>query len=208
MTGQRNIVDDIKELNVEVCRYLWRMSAVGESPSVLSPHLIYPEYTSHNRRVSEQEARFAYAEVLTSSPYYYSVETPTEERYMFTGNTEISARSDMSLYLLLENGLTKVANVELKAGNPRPTHIAKDVEKLVREGTRGGPVHGNWFHVLPAADHATVTVLLNKFHRAFDAVEQRPNWQDAGQLSIVICCCVLGRRPQTGWAGIRHFECA
>ncbi len=89
----RDVASDLVEINEEVCRRVWRMVAVGDVPSALAPRLIYPKYNRTSSivkqlpgdatiklRRSEQEARFAYAEVLAGGGvYYYSVESPTEE---------------------------------------------------------------------------------------------------------------------------------
>jgi hypothetical protein len=194
------IVSDIVEINQEVCRRLWKMVHTRGVPSPLSPHLICPEYASGSRRVSEQEARFAYAEVLTTTPYYYSVETPTKYSYSFSGTGERSrsAQSDMSLYRFSASGANLLANVELKAGNPVPGACGKDIQKLVREDAVG-----NWFHVFGNADSATVPTFLGKIEDCFKDKEQAAECtkKDA-EVSIVFCVCVMDKR----WACIKHFE--
>jgi hypothetical protein len=214
MLPNRN-VQDLKDLNKEVCRRLWHMTSVGEAPGVLSPHLIIPPYTTTTggtagagaSRISEQEARFAYAEVLAGSPYYYSVETPTICKYSFSGQheRERSAQSDMSLYLPVDSALTKIADVELKAGNPPDDAIVKDIEKLIREGIEPAEPRplGNWFHLLAEADWSTFEVLFERFQRSFGS-----NGKFAtGRVSIVMCFCVLGcRSGREPWACLTHFD--
>lgn len=191
------IVSDIIEINQEVCRRLWRMGNTKGVPSPLSPHLICPHYTSgsQSRRVSEQEARFAYAEVLTTTPYYYSVETPTKKAYSFSGTGERSAQSDMSIYRFSATGAELLANVELKAGNPVPGACGKDIKKLVRED-----VIGNWFHVFGNADSATVSTFLSKIKECFKDKEQAAECAKK-EVSIVFCICVMDKH----WACLKHF---
>lgn len=214
MLPDRN-VQDLKDLNKEVCRRLWHMTSVNEAPGVLSPHLIIPPYAATTGadedvgaiRISEQEARFAYAEVLAASPYYYSVETPTRCKYTFSGQheRERSAQSDMSLYLPDDSGLTKIADVELKAGNPPDDTIAKDIEKLIREGIEPAEPRplGNWFHLLAEADWSTFEVLFDKFRLSFEKNAAFAK----GRVSIVMCFCVLSRRSgREPWACLTYFD--
>ncbi|QGP92588.1 hypothetical protein MGLY_19740 [Neomoorella glycerini] len=133
-----DVPGDLIAMNIEVCRELWRMvDSQGGMVGALTPKLILPPRSNDNEdvRISEQEARFIYASVLTrASRYFFSVETPTGEKYSFTDGAvnQRSALSDLSLYTF-GNGFHKQANVEFKAGNPPVDHIKKDIEKLVRE---------------------------------------------------------------------------
>jgi hypothetical protein len=203
------IVDDLKDLNRAVCRRLWHMASVGDTPAALAPHLIYPGRNSKGTGVSEQEPKFAFAEVLASSTYYYSVETPTAELYRVIGTTDTRARVDMSLYLPLDTKLTKVANIELKQGSATQVAVTQDVEKLVREGSRDphNLVHGNYFQLFEAADLKTVNALFGKLHEALEAVYQ--NHSGIGRTSIVVCLCVLAPISSKGcnpWSCIKHFD--
>jgi len=208
MTAQRNVASDLLDLNAEVCRRLWHMAGVGTSPAALAPHLIYPSCGSKDRRVSEQEARFAFAELLTTSPYYYSVETPTDEKHRRTGTRTRSAMSDMSLYLPADSGLRKVVNVELKGRNPAPDDVAWDVKKIVLERRDGTDVCGNWFGLLESAKWATFRSLFGKFRNAFSGLAEQGGVVDTTGLSLVVCFCVLGRSAETGWACQRHLQFA
>jgi hypothetical protein len=151
------------------------------------------------------QARFTYAEVVGTTPYYYSVETPTEKLYRFTGVGQRSAQSDMSLYLASDDSFKRVANVELKSGNPPEKHIKKDIEKLICKGCFNKQVdshlHGNWFHLLENTDSGTLPVLFTKMKNSF-----LPYSLCAGRVSIVLCFCVLGINPRSGWACLGHFD--
>ena len=74
--------------------------SIGEEfQSQYDSNLIFPEYSGRQNgaiRVSEQEARFAFTESLSATPFFYSVETPTEEEYRFTGSKAMSAQTDLT----------------------------------------------------------------------------------------------------------------
>jgi hypothetical protein len=126
-------------------------------------HLKFPRYRKGEVRVSEQELRFALTNIheqFTPHPdIYYSVETPTEEEYSFSGNDKRSAASDLSFYY----NNKKVLNIELKAHNADQKAINKDIEKLVRENCNGA-----WIHVFKNEDSRTVRALFEKFEKAFN----------------------------------------
>ena len=102
--------------------------------------MVFPKYrddektvTEKNVRVSEQEARFAFCNVLEKVEYIdflYSVETPTQEEYSFSGKGKQSAMTDLTLYTDKNKIL---ANIEFKAHSVDEPKIRKDFEKLIRE---------------------------------------------------------------------------
>ena len=67
--------------------------ASGEGRLVFSRYRKKDDGTKGDLRVSEQEARFAFVEALYQGPFRYSVETPTDKLYKFTGKKP-SFRSD------------------------------------------------------------------------------------------------------------------
>lgn len=122
--------------------------------------LRFPEYRTGNKRISEQELRFAITNLhgqFSHSGLYYSVETPTSEEYSFRGKGKRSAASDLSFY----HNDKKVLNIELKAHNPEQKSIDKDIEKLIREDFNGA-----WIHILKNEDSGTVKSLFEKFEKA------------------------------------------
>ena len=145
-------------------RLLWEAYGRSESRCVKTDRcrLLFPRYrekedgTKGDLRVSEQGARFACVEALcTGGQFRYSVETPTDKLYQFTGETrKISAQTDLTVYDRDTRGL---CNVEVQGGRNQcasksKDSIFKDVEKLLRE-----PVWGLWFHLLESAgsqDHS------------------------------------------------------
>ncbi|MCI5125073.1 MAG: hypothetical protein D3925_11500, partial [Candidatus Electrothrix sp. AR5] len=73
--------------------------------------LVFPKYRDGSLRVSEQEARFAFVEALRLGPLLYSVEAPTSKIYTFTGDSELSAQTDLAI---LDATMARICNVEFK----------------------------------------------------------------------------------------------
>ncbi len=151
-------------------RLLWEAYRRSESKCAGTDRcrLLFPRYrekedrTEGDLRVSEQGARFAFVEALcTAGQFRYSVETPTDKTYQFTGETkEISAQTDLTVYDLQTR--CRRCNVEFKAGGISPSaqkknkeKIYKDVQKLMRE-----PVWGLWFHLLESTGSKTIPYFL------------------------------------------------
>ena len=135
----------------------------GEFHSHFASNLIFPVYSGERNgalRVSEQEARFLFAESICNTPYCYSIETPTKKGYQLTGSKSMSAQTDLTLY---DHDRRPILNVEFKAKGKSTSarslfSIEKDIQKLLRE-----PVAGMWFHILEAVDNSTLPKLFNAF---------------------------------------------
>lgn len=119
------------------------------------------------KRISEQEFRFMLTNVIQSKPtllhssLYFSVETPTDELYVFSGKPENKRRasSDLSFY----NGSKKVMNVEFKANPASQFSISKDIQKLSNEECNGA-----WIHLMKSENKSSVKNLFEKFEKAFE----------------------------------------
>ncbi len=123
--------------------------------------LKFPKYNNGEKRVSEQELRFALVTIhqFLSSNIYYSIETPTKETYAFSkGSDGRSAASDLSFY----NKEKKIMNIELKAHSPRGFEIDKDIEKLTKENCNGA-----WIHLFKNENRKTVKNLFENFNKSF-----------------------------------------
>lgn len=118
--------------------------------------IIFPKYSGRYRngetRISEQELRFIFVEQFNkyckknSWNAYYSVETPTEEKYIFSekgdkncpykvdgeGNGGQSAMIDLSIH---NDKFDRIALIEFKALNPEESAFTKDFCKLSNEPT-------------------------------------------------------------------------
>ena len=112
--------------------------------------LIFPHYSKNYRggetRISEQELRFVFVEQFNvycaknNLNWYYSVETPTEHKYVFgdknnphkaeDGEKGQSAMVDLCIH---DEKLERIALVEFKALNPDEFCYNKDFCKLEAE---------------------------------------------------------------------------
>jgi hypothetical protein len=150
-------IEELKNLSELVSQRLWDINQ--NNPK--RPHLIFPEYRDNKIRVSEQESKVIFTNVLEETRWFYSVETPTVETYIQSGSTPLSARTDISLYASHSTS-SKVLNIELKAHNPSKESFRKDLEKIVREG-----LDGLWFHTLDNSNRGTLPSIYQKIHDAF-----------------------------------------
>ena len=168
-TNPDRLLEFLLELNQMSFEYLLE---IYDNKTTTDGKLIFPVKRSGDLRISEQELRFAYSATLERKgifqPYFYSVETPTAEKYQFKGIVkDRSGSSDLSLYELSdgkkkENKFIRVCNIECKAHNSDPKSIQKDIQKLVRE-----KVVGAWGHLLVNQDSGTLRELLSKITKSF-----------------------------------------
>jgi len=205
------IIEDLIEINRRLSHDLWNVSFIGEEPSGLSPRLIFPKKRIKNKknedvkRISEQEARILYCNILNNLNYFYSIETPTNEAYKLTGKTGVSALSDLSVYSYTRKDnvnnsknneekifFKKMANIELKAHNPAEENICKDIEKIITEG-----IDGNWFHILKNIDSGTLPSVIKKIYNSI-----KINFLKNEKISILFCICILEKK----WGMIKHLE--
>lgn len=185
-------IGDLYKINKELCYSLWYLVGVNSQPDPQSPKLIFPKKRDEEIRISEQESRILFCNLLEDTGYYYSIETPTVKSYQLSGKVPLSALSDLSLYTF-DDKFEKVANVEFKAHNPPKKHIKKDVEKIVKE-----EIPANWFHTLKNVDSKTLVSLFNNLKESF--IELKGD--RTRELSVLFCFCVLEKR----WACIKHFH--
>jgi hypothetical protein len=197
MNNDVEIIGDLHEINQTISKDLWNMVSVKTEPAGPSPRLIFPIRREGSIRISEKEAEILCCGLLNNfKDYYYSVETPTEQTYIQSGQRGPSARSDLSLYVFKDRQFLKVVNIEFKAHACDPKNIAKDIEKLGREG-----ITGNWFHTLGNLNKGTFLKLFQKFETAF--LEYRNEFSSLKKISVLFCFCVLKKRLTY----TRHFLC-
>ena len=106
--------------------------------------IVFPSYRDSQRRVSEQELRFVFVEqvqnLLKEYDYFYSVETPTNSKYVFSDKKKYvnpyvaiklgSGRSaSFDLSIVDKDGNT-IAIIEFKAKSAASHEYAKDLCKL------------------------------------------------------------------------------
>jgi hypothetical protein len=168
----------VGEICVPLSERMWAVHA-GSSDG---PRLIFPFSRSDAVRVSEQESKILLCHLLETTPYFYSIETPTREIYMQSGTHGLSARVDVSIYGS-RLASDRILNVELKSGTADLEAFRKDFEKLAREG-----VDGLWFHTLERADARTLKTLFTRMNEAMELISD-----DAVAVhhSLTIALCLL-----------------
>ena len=146
------------------------------------PRLIFPFKRSDLVRVSEQESKILLCQLLESTRYFYTIETPTREKYRQTGVVGQSALTDVTLYGS-RSASDRILNVELKSGTANLEAFRKDFEKLPREG-----VDALWFHTLERANSRTLKTIFTRMIDAMDLVSE-----DAATAhhSLTIALCLL-----------------
>ena len=101
--------------------------------------IIFPIKRDGTFRISEQELRFLFVNILIAkikngellyndSSIYYSVETPTVGSYSFKGDSALSGNIDLVIHG--GNPLKRICIIEFKANN---VDFATDYEKLYKE---------------------------------------------------------------------------
>ncbi len=171
------------ELNQEVAKRLW---AISEGSQIISekPKLIFPIKRDQSVRISEQESRVIFCQLLEKSCWYYSIETPTQQEYQQKGKGYRSGGSDLSLYTSSSPD-SKIVNIELKAHNPPKEHFKKDFEKLIREG-----LDGMWFHTIYNVDRGTMRSICRKIVSSFE--DLKSNFKSTDK-TLLFAFCILGR---------------
>lgn len=171
------IIEEITQRTFEVIKkvYDFQREANLENKKNLTEigsRILFPKYSEKRKtsekdrikdRISEQELRFIFVEQLNkyaveeNMDLYYSVETPTDESYVFDEdnggpkvvsksnktdggenenniNKGVSARIDLVIMAKEADGTFKrVALIEFKAHNPDVNDYKKDICKLINE---------------------------------------------------------------------------
>jgi len=152
--------------------HLWRSYRHDVNPANLEngTAVLFPRSKGRVVRVSEQEARFAFAIELAkdNQPRPFVPEDPTKLKYRFcrrgTGANGTSAQTDLAIYD--RDGERGLRNMEFKSGGYSPSRknkedIRKDCVKLLCE-----PRDGAWFHVFEKVDNRTITGMLKVLAKA------------------------------------------
>ncbi len=149
------IVDSFKEIDK-----VYNNSLHKEKTDIVvsGSRLVFPKYSSSNQsnpdklRVSEQELRFTFVELFSrkceqqKTDYHYSVETPTEKKYVFSEKVYSgkclprvaeqeekgeSARFDLTIY---DSNFNAICHIEFKNNDGNYANYEKDFLKLSTEG--------------------------------------------------------------------------
>lgn len=136
--------------------------------------IIFPHKRNGELRVSEQELRFVFVEQLNKEiqkykwNVYYSVETPTINKYTFTGVKEPSksienGRSGNIDLVIHDPSLNRIALIEFKANNPEEKKYAKDLVKLDVDGKEAK--YQYFIQIVKKADEATIKNIKDKIRK-------------------------------------------
>ena len=138
--------------------------------------IIFPKYTHGQKkgklRVSEQEMRFAFVEEMRREcpDWYYSVETPTDKKYLFKGEPCIvpeeeeggqSAQFDLTIYED-SKGDKVLAHIEFKAHNPDIHEMKKDFLKLAEDKTVDTGIERVFIHLFKSFHQKTHKSIMGK----------------------------------------------
>lgn len=150
----------------------------NQYPSGNKSRIIFPQYSKEYRngetRLSEQELRFIFVEQFNKYcdnklSWFYSVETPTEHKYIFSergvknSNPNMTdnkgeGQSAMVDFAIHDETLKRIALVEFKALNPHKLSFIKDFKKLNAE-----PVENTYFIMyIKSCDLRTINNLKQK----------------------------------------------
>ena len=179
------ISEDLWKINKRLVYDLWHMQSSNNFRSNISPKLIFPVKDDKDR-ISEQEPRVLYGNILNNySNYYFSIETPTEQKYKQKGKIFTRARTDLTIYKAEGKQFDKIVNIEFKAEGEEE-NIKKDIEKLIKEKTIG-----NWVHIIRNINANTLSKLFEKFISSF--MDFSDIIKDA-ELSILFCFCIVDKK--------------
>lgn len=156
--------------------------------------LRFPKKDNGSLRISEQEPRFLFCKAIekkTKPLLLYSVETPTIHGYKFKGETQRTARSDLSLHF--GGKLEKPdVNLEFKSGgfsrNSKrlDNTITKDMQKLLKE-----PGHGLWFQILESTTRGWMENNLGALEEGLMRAQKKVRKRLLKKKNIIFHMCVI-----------------
>ncbi len=189
MVNTSNLLDYILKISK-----LASTEVIGMNEKKPLSRFIIPQKRDSSYRLSEQEFRIATINAIQcyndlNLDLYFSVETPTHETHMISGDTPMSARFDLSLFEQNDDGYKKVADIEFKSHNATKHNIIKDLHKLIKEGNTGA-----WFHVLQNCDSGTLKSLFDKFACSLLDLTQPGSYGLKPEKEILFVFLVVDRR--------------
>ena len=163
-------------------------------PSLIYPKKKEPKTDEQAKRISEQEAKILLCHILLQKNVAFSVETPTIEKYSFTGNTKRSGNLDLCIYEKKENKYVRSNCIEYKAHNESKTYQS-DIEKLLSE--KGN----NYFvHILPGVNNGTLynssaqTTRIPVINKYINTIKRLNDSKDCNEIrfaSLTFYICIL-----------------
>lgn len=187
-------IDKIIANSFKVLEAVYKEQFEPKSDIAGTPHLehvgsrlIFPKYSKTYRnaeiRLSEQELRFIFVEQFNEYcrekklHWYYSVETPTENRYLFKEQKKPkrdeggrSGEFDLTIH---DEYFKRIALIEFKALNPNESCFTKDFLKLREEGKE---ILTYFIMYIKSYRSATIAQLNDKIFKATD--DDKINYKD------------------------------
>ena len=181
--------------------------------------LIFPKYTKSKNgkdgrtRISEQELRFAFVEAFNAycdtneiDDLYYSIETPTSNRYVgFSAKSKMnpqrndakgrSGEFDLVIFNRENDKLKRACLIEFKAKNAGEIDHWKDMLKLKEEGEE---TLCYFIEVLKSYDEGTKASLCNDKVGAFFQIEEYKKYANNGVAISVRCYALEGENEGKG----------
>lgn len=161
---------------------------IGDS----NERLIFPS-KSGVKRISEQELKQLFIEIFIKdyTSLFYSIETPTVNKYSFTNEPNKikvgddddkgqSALLDMCVFRKEKKSYERILNIEFKHKNATEKNISKDILKLIHEEP-----NGTFILLLKNTDSGTLRSILNKFSNSFKTHIEKWNGDKYIQLNIL-----------------------
>jgi hypothetical protein len=182
MVSKDHIDKIIKQtfIRLELAYKNHREGQIGKNHKKGESRLVFPCYNNKKReiRISEQELRFIFVETFNEYcdekelDWFYSVETPTKDKYKFTekgDNLDKPKREEgqsANFDLTISNDKGELlALIEFKAKNTKPFSYAKDFCKLWNPKEGNSNVLRYFINVLDKADKDTSDNIQAKLDR-------------------------------------------
>lgn len=173
----------VDELIVKSIKKVIHLNYESEEPNNPEMRLIYPRYREDRggeKKISEHEIKQVLIQVLNEEDnkhkFFYSVESPTENKYVFKSkekcvncfsNTcprmagendrKVSGRTDLCLYKIHKKKFKKYALIEFKEDNPDNRGICQDFLKLAMELNYENSIDKKGYFVLVLDGFGTIT---------------------------------------------------
>lgn len=156
--------------------------------------LIFPKYSDGaKKRVSEQELRFVFVEqlqpLLEKYDYYYSVETPTEDKYKFSDQrikckpVRVGDGQSASFDLTIKAPTgANIAIIEFKAKSASPHEYAKDLCKLWNPNEKSE--YRYFINLFEKIEERTKNVFLDKIENREGANDYLPRMESKEKVYI------------------------
>ena len=214
----RTHVNNMINETFEILKQIYNNDKTQHTESFpIAGRLIFPNYrgATEDIRISEQELRFVFTEVFNKycknnevvSEWYYSVETPTMEKYNFKGKQpriDPKGKSASFDFVIHNQESIPICLIEFKARNPEEFKHHKDFFKLTEDpkNAKYPPYTQCYFlEVLNGCDRGTITSLTRKLTKYKEFLFRYTDTSIFATPYIRFCCYSL-----KGYSDSEHKE--